>query len=126
MYISSVRLEHVRCFEVETIELGDTHPSLLIAGNNATGKSSILRSIAMGLCDEASAGGLLRELPGDFIRTNEDDATIEIEFVEEDGDKWIIKTTLRLYGKLNFERVEQEYFENGERVDDWQRFPRYR
>jgi DNA repair exonuclease SbcCD ATPase subunit len=87
MYISKIRLENVCCFKDETIELGDSHPSLLITGNNATGKSSILRSIAVGLCDEASAGGLLRELPGDFIRTGKNDATIEIEFKEEDGEK---------------------------------------
>jgi predicted ATP-binding protein involved in virulence len=128
VYISRVRLKHVRCFNDETIELGDSHPSLLIAGNNATGKSSVLRSIAMGLCDEASAGGLLRELPGDFIRAGEEDATIEIEFTEEDGEKLIIETKLKLYKKkLNFERVEQKYFKNEinkeNEIDDWQKFP---
>lgn len=127
MYISKVRLEHVRCFSDETIELGDSHPSLLIAGNNATGKSSILRSIAMGLCDEASAGGLLRELPGDFIRAGEKDATIEIEFTEEDGEKWFILTELKLFEKLNFERVVQRYYKNevnkNENGEDWKDFP---
>ncbi len=127
MYISKIRLEHVRCFRDETIELGDSHPSLLIAGNNATGKSSILRSIAMGLCDEASAGGLLRELPGDFIRAGEKKATIEIEFKEEDGEKWFILTELKLYKKLNLERVEQRYYKNkvdkGKLGENWQKFP---
>ena len=127
MYISKIRLEHVRCFDDETIELGDSHPSLLIAGNNATGKSSILRSIAMGLCDEASAGGLLRELPGDFIRTGENDATIEIEFTEEGGVKWFILTELELYEKLNFERVLQRYYKNkvdkDNKGEDWKDFP---
>ena len=117
----------MRCFKDETVELGDSHPSLLIAGNNATGKSSILRSIAMGLCDEASAGGLLRELPGDFIRTGEKNATIEIEFTEEDGEKWIVETKLRLYEELNFERVEQTYYRNEVdkriSVKNWQKFP---
>lgn len=127
MYISKIKLENVRCFSDETIDLGDSHPSLLIAGNNATGKSSILRSIAMGLCDEASAGGLLRELPGDFIRSDEDDATIEIEFTEEDGEKWFILTELKLYEKLNFERVEQKYYKNEVKKDEegenWKEFP---
>ncbi|MFZ2630939.1 MAG: ATP-binding protein [Desulfosalsimonadaceae bacterium] len=127
MYISKIRLENVRCFSNETIKLGESHPSLLIAGNNATGKSSVLRSIAMGLCDEASAGGLLRELPGDFIRTGEKEATIEIEFTEEDGEKWIIETKLKLYKKFNFERVEQKYYKNEVKKEEvgenWQKFP---
>ena len=127
VYISKISLKHVRCFENETIPLGDSHPSLLIAGNNATGKSSILRSIAMGLCDEASAGGLLRELPGDFIRAGQYDATIEIEFTEEDGEKWFIVTILKLYKELNFERVEQKYYKNEVDLrksgENWQDFP---
>jgi predicted ATPase len=126
LYISKINLKNIRCFSDETIELGGKHPSLLIAGNNGTGKSSILRSIAMGLCDEASAGGLLRELPGDFIRDGEDFATIEIWFTEEAGIKWIIVTELRLYKELNFERVNQKYYKNeivdGEDVD-WKSFP---
>ncbi len=127
VYISRIRLENVRCFKNESIELGNSHPSLLIAGNNATGKSSILRSIAMGLCDEASAGGLLRELPGDFIRAGAKDATIEIEFTEVSGEQWIIRTKLVLYDKLNFERIEQKYYKIEDRkrirVNDWQEFP---
>lgn len=127
MYISKIKLINVRSFRDETIELGDSHPSLLIAGNNATGKSCILRSIAMGLCDEASSGGLLRELPGDFIRTGNPEASIEIEFTEENGEKWFILTELKLYEKLNFERVEQRYYKNEvkklEEGEKWQNFP---
>ncbi|MCH7733567.1 MAG: AAA family ATPase, partial [Candidatus Marinimicrobia bacterium] len=127
MYISKITLNNIRCFTNETIELGDSHPSLLIAGNNATGKTSLLRSIAMGLCDEASAGGLLRELPGDFIRTGEDNASITIEFTEEDGEKWFILTELELYKKLNFERVLQRYYKNEVKKDEdgenWKDFP---
>lgn len=116
----------MRCFRDETIELGDTHPSFMIAGNNGTGKSSVLRSIAMGLCDEASAGGLLRELPGDFIREGEDSATIEIWFTEECGVSWIVVTELTLHQELNFERVNQKYYKDEiikSKMADWNEFP---
>ncbi len=114
MYISKVELVNVRCFEKVSIDLGTDGSSLLIAGNNGSGKSAILRSIAMGVCDEASAGGLLRELPGDFIRNSQNDATINIHFSEEKGKKWIIQTKLDLYERLNFERVHQKYFLDSE------------
>ena len=127
MYISKIKLENVRCFEEETIDLGDSHLSLLVSGNNGTGKSSILRSIAMGLCDEASAGGLLRELPGDFIQDGKENASIEIEFTKENGEKWFILTELKLYEKLNFERVHQRYYKDevdkNDKGEDWQDFP---
>jgi len=127
VYISKITLDHVRCFSHEEIILGENHPSLLIAGNNGTGKSAILRSIAMGLCDEASAGGLLRELPGDFIRVGEKEATITVEFSENNGKKWFIQTLLSLYDKLNFERVHQKYFKDKvdkeNEVKDWKLFP---
>lgn len=123
VYISKINLKSVRCFDDETIELGDSHSSLLIAGNNAAGKSSILRSIAMGLCDEASAGGLLRELLGNFIRTDKEDAAIKIEFAKQDGNKWAIETKLKLHEKSNFERVVQTYFKNGKEIEDWKAFP---
>ena len=70
---------------------------------------------------------MLRELPGDFIRTGEKNATIEIEFVEEYGKKWFILTELKLYEKLNFERVVQRYYKNkvnkNEKGEDWKDFP---
>jgi len=125
VYISKIELLNVRCFEKVTIDLGDDGSSLLIAGNNGSGKSAILRSIAMGVCDEASSGGLLRELPGDFIRTGEDKATINIHFSEENGKKWIIQTDLDLDKKLDFERIHQDYFIdkiNG-KGEGWKDFP---
>ena len=70
----------------------------MLTGNNGTGKSAVLRSIAMGLCDEASAGGLLRELPGDFIRDGETSAEIVIWISAEGEENWIILTELALYG----------------------------
>ena len=126
MHISKVRLVNVRCYKDETIELGSSFPSLLISGNNGTGKSAILRSIAMGLCDEASAGGLLRELPGDFIRDGETSASIEIWISEEGERNWIIVTKLALYSKLNFERVNQRYYKDEIDEDNtvnWIEFP---
>ena len=126
MYISKVRLTNVRCFKDATINLDCSPKSLLLTGNNGTGKSAVLRSIAMGLCDEASAGGLLRELPGDFIRDGEKSAEIEIWISAEGEENWIILTELALYGGFNFERVHQKYYKN--KIDrknevKWENFP---
>jgi len=71
MYISRVKIEKIRCFD--DIEIlfdlkGEKSPWTMIVGDNATGKTSLLRSIAIGLCDESSAAGLLKESEEGYIR----------------------------------------------------------
>ena len=68
MYITKVKLSNIRCFKELTIDFDSVGSSVVIAGDNGAGKSALLRSIAMGLCDQNSAAALLRELQGDFVR----------------------------------------------------------
>ena len=55
-------------------------------GDNAAGKSTILRSLALGLCQESGAAALMRELPGSLIRESADSAVIRIELYDEEND----------------------------------------
>lgn len=83
LYISRITLRNIRCFR-EDLVIDLTQPShdkpswTLILGDNGTGKTTILRCIAMCLCDETSASGLLTELTGDVIRHGCKDASIEL------------------------------------------------
>ncbi len=127
MYISKIRLENIRCFKDETIDLGVDGSSFLISGNNGNGKSAILRSIAMGLCDKASAGSLLRELLGDFIRKDESadtrKAIITIDLIDDDQkNNFQIKTIISTSKTLGFEVVEQLLLINEEEVEQ-EKFP---
>ena len=98
LYLSRVQLSNVRCFDSLDIALAhlDNEPTgwNLILGDNATGKSTLLRSIAMGLCDEASAAGLLKESDEGYIRRGETKATIRISLHDPDapGKKFRITT----------------------------------
>ena len=81
LQLERVRLVNVRCFEQLDIRLAD--PSelsgwTLVLGDNATGKSTLLRSIAMGLCDEASAAGLLKESDEGYVRRGASKALITL------------------------------------------------
>ena len=102
-YISRLRLVNVRCFPgSSTIKLlppgrhGDMASWTLILGDNGTGKTTLLRSIAMGLCDETGASGLLSEVSGELIRTDCKEAEIEIELTDTTGANNALTITTRL------------------------------
>ena len=121
LYISRIRLVDVRCFQGETV-IEPVPPSqdqgqagwTLILGDNGTGKTSLLRAIAMGLCDETGSSGLLSEMSGEIIRTGSSKATIEIKLVSstESNLAYTITTTFRKNSDGN-EDVRQETESNG-------------
>jgi ABC-type sulfate/molybdate transport systems ATPase subunit len=81
MYISKIVLENVRCFERIEVDLksgASAKKWLVVLGDNGVGKTTLLRCIAMGLCDRTSAGALLRDTNGETIRKGEEDGTIKI------------------------------------------------
>ena len=110
MYVKKVTLQNVRCFESVEIDFGEAGNSILICGNNGSGKTALLRSIAMGLCDQISAGALLRDLPGDFIRKkpgqDERIAKIDVDLISsENKEEFKFNTTLQTRATVGFEQV---------------------
>ncbi len=96
MYITKIRLERVRCFNDVEIDLtsdGDVKKWLVIVGNNGVGKTTLLSSIAMGICDETGSASLLQDTSGEWIRQGENTATIEIQLVDNEKP-YTIKTTI--------------------------------
>ena len=53
MKVQRLTLQNVRGFDKLDLELNGT--SALVIGDNGDGKSTVLRSLAMGLCDESSS-----------------------------------------------------------------------
>ena len=78
----------------------------------------------MGLCDESSAGGLLRELPGDFVRRRQKKASISIHLKDKNGTDYEIETIIESLPA--FESLKQSLwiYRNGERESlDVKKFP---
>ena len=81
MYISNIQLKNVRCIDDLEINLrssASTNSALLLLGNNAVGKSTLLKSIALGLCDRGGASGLLTDMYGDLVQNGHQTGTIKI------------------------------------------------
>lgn len=99
MYITRIELENIRCFEQRTIQISKHGGSLLIAGDNGDGKSTVLQCIAMGLCDESSATALFKEIPTKFVRRGPGKrGTIALSLASLSGkERYRIRTTFTSY-----------------------------
>lgn len=114
MYIKKIFLKNIRCFKDMEISYdlsGDAPPWTVIVGDNAAGKTTLLRSIAIGLCDESNAAGLMKESDSGYVRYGKKirEGSIIIDLVG-DTKKYQIKTIIE-HIKINnsyFERVRQK------------------
>ena len=95
MHITSIKLTNIRAFKHLTIPPeGTTMPQqATIIGGNSTCKTSVLRSVALGLCSETHAAALLSELPGSLVGPFGDKAEIEVVLSSEKGNDLTTITT---------------------------------
>ena len=112
LYVRKLTLKDIRCFEHLKIEFGEGE-SIVIIGDNGDGKSTVLRALAMGICDQSSASALFRELHGDYVRSGSSDRhgtiTVDLAGPRRSSDRFRIDTTVRSLDA--FERVEQVLFD---------------
>ena len=118
MKVTRLHLQNIRCFEELTLDLNGE--SALLVGDNGDGKSTVLRSLAMGLCDEASANGLLRDLDGKFVREGNQHGLIEVNLVNPTTPRsryYQTKSTVKSLSQAQFERIDQDIVQFFERKE---------
>jgi hypothetical protein len=83
MYIRHIKIEHIRSINSLTWSLPDSVPSVgwhVIVGDNGSGKSSFLRSVALAMMGPKEAAGL-RQSWDDFLSKDEKIGAIEVVIV---------------------------------------------
>ena len=105
MKVTQLHLRDIRCFKELILKLNGQ--SALLVGDNGDGKSTVLRSLAMGLCDDSSASALFRDLYGESVRRKSKQGTVEVELKDQTG-RFRTKTTIS--SLTNFERVDQALY----------------
>ena len=120
--ITRVRVSNVKCFggDGDGVDLsfrfnGDSAPWTAIVGDNAVGKTALLRCIAMGLCDESSAAGLMKESDEGYTRRSSNrPGVITIDLLDplRPTEEFRITTTISRIPTANpglsFEQLRQE------------------
>jgi predicted ATP-binding protein involved in virulence len=118
LMISKIELNNIKCFENTVFDFAQQDQVnywVTILGDNAIGKSTLLKSIALGLCRESDAAALMRlsEVYGDFIKSGERDGYIKIFLCENDApeksENYVITTKItEARGRIKAEDIEQE------------------
>ncbi|MFT4926525.1 MAG: internalin A, partial [Phenylobacterium sp.] len=93
LQLTKVVLTDIRCFKQLTVLMqaqtdnnDETVLWSMILGDNSAGKTTLLRSIALGLCRESEAIALIKEIPGSFIRKGCDVAKITLYLCDSSCD----------------------------------------
>jgi energy-coupling factor transporter ATP-binding protein EcfA2 len=90
LVIAEIELKNIRCFESLKISFteGDKLSDwFMVLGENAAGKTTLLRSIALGLCDQSDAAALKSFLSGDLVRDGADEGYIKIVLCNKDASQ---------------------------------------
>ena len=113
MKVLNLKIKNIKCFkeiEIPFEDNGEIKDWSLIVGDNGQGKTTILRSLALGLCDESGASGLPLELHGGILRDKEESGFIEVTLKDEnENKKYQIKTKINLKGSS--ESVSQKTYQ---------------
>jgi ABC-type branched-subunit amino acid transport system substrate-binding protein/energy-coupling factor transporter ATP-binding protein EcfA2 len=114
-------LENIRCFISRTLDFsndGQPRPWTMLLGDNACGKTTILRCIAMALCDQSSATALMQDLPGELLRQGTDKGTIYLELRAPD------QPDQKIWSRITLTRRSPATIELQQSTSGW--FPRDR
>lgn len=110
MKISKLKLKNIKCFKDIEISFEDDDGNIknwsLFAGDNGVGKTTILRSLAVGLCDQEGASGLLLELHGEYLRRGEKKGAIEIDLKNDQDERYKILTIIEGDNESVSQKVE--------------------
>lgn len=103
LHIKNIRLKTIKGFKDLNISVSNENKAprrrTIILGKNGTCKSTLLRCIAIGLCDAADGNALIAEPIGRLVSEDVSTATIELELISHEGTDKTHKIITKLENK---------------------------
>jgi predicted ATPase len=117
LVVSEIRIKNIKCFRELVIDF--KHQQIdrwtMLLGDNAIGKSTLLKCIALGLCNASDAAALTRisDMNSEFIREGETEGSIIIELQrgklsKNSRKKYTITTKIAKNAAGTSEEITQE------------------
>jgi predicted ATPase len=117
LVISRLEIKNIKCFRELVIDF--KHQQIdrwtMLLGDNAIGKSTLLKCIALGLCNASDAAALTRisDMNSEFIRAGETQGSIIIELqrgmlLKKKSKKYTITTTITKDATGTSEEITQQ------------------
>lgn len=99
LYIRKLVLENIRCFTHLELDFNSSEsfrPMTMLLGDNGVGKTTVLRALALALCDDTGASALVGQLPGEMLHAGTDHGIISVICGGSNStdETWEIKTIL--------------------------------
>jgi predicted ATPase len=116
IYIQNIRITNIRCVKNISfdLEISSNQPALVVAiiGDNSIGKSTILKTISLGITDESGCIALMKAENGKYITKGKKEGKIEITLINKaTNEKYIIITKI-IIDKNSGEEVVRKEFRN--------------
>jgi predicted ATP-binding protein involved in virulence len=117
IHLARVELKNIKCFQELAIDFKNQQIDrwTMLLGDNAIGKSTLLKCIALGLCNASDAAALTRisDMNSEFIRAGETQGSITIELQrgklsKNSRKKYTITTTITKNAAGTSEEISQE------------------
>ncbi|MEM9458474.1 MAG: AAA family ATPase [Myxococcota bacterium] len=96
--LCKLRLENIRGFRELSVDFGPSGQSKVVIGPNSTGKTTLLRAIAIALASFLERSTLLAQPIGELVREGEQHAMIEATVLTEEHGERTVTVTLERQG----------------------------
>ena len=98
VWISHIKVQDIRGFHQLSLSLdngaGSLRQRMLLIGANGTGKTTLLRAIALGLSGRADADALLTAPIGPMVRRGQRQGSVQMVLRDEKGTRWSVRTVI--------------------------------